>query len=121
MLCYECYINGDRLYQAGGATKLLGAHVMWLDHPAHGITFGVSGLNHDEGSVHWESRKLKVGDEVIIKIVESERTDPPKPLKTENRPSEVESARSEHRRLKAKIAELEAQWGEELATDMADA
>ena len=121
MLCYECYVNGSRLYQAGGATRLLGARVVWMDHPAHGISFGVSGLNHNEDSVHWESRKLSVGDEVTIKIIEADRTDPPRPLKTQDRAQGIASARAEHRRLKAKIAELEGQWGEQLATDMADA
>ena len=61
------WTNGKTL---GGETQ----NSMWVGARAHSPSFG----NHR----HWQCRELKIGDEVTIRVVDTDTSDPPLPAGT---------------------------------------
>src|SRR5262245_7234697 len=86
MLAFEISINGHRVQTiANGAVGSLSAGAMWCRIPASGNTVheelrtfsnGIEGSSND--TVGWPHFPLKIGDEVVVRIVEVEgRLDQP--------------------------------------------
>jgi len=96
MLVLEVYVNGKRVARAGAADlSVLGVHLTGvgkLGHPSRGSRFQKEGYDVDLGvagltsrartkrneHLRWGSRRaLKVGDEVLVRIVDSHLADKP--------------------------------------------
>ena len=81
MLCYEIWLNGERLFVAGHKDAItLEARVLF--HRKHTEQFlGVSSIVGLEGQrpkdFEWDTPLLGIGDEVRIKLVESDSPIPP--------------------------------------------
>jgi hypothetical protein len=74
----EVYINGDKLCTAGiGSGAALNATVeVVAQDVGYDMTFRVGGLENDE-FVIWSDRELRVGDEINIRMVDTESVDRP--------------------------------------------
>jgi len=74
MRAFEVQLNGKRLCVAGiGDNGVLTAYIAYLvGQYKNELRLDVSGLNSStQDYVTWSKRKLKVGDEVRIKIIET--------------------------------------------------
>ena len=69
MIAFEIHINGEKKCVAGDA-KVLNAI---LNGPPS-LSFRVGGLKNDE-HIEWLESSVKVGDEITIRIVETEKVD----------------------------------------------
>ncbi len=81
MRAFEVYLNGKRLCLAGiGDDGVLDAMVDYVvGRGRNQQTLRVAGLiNATQEHVIWSRRRLKIGDEVRVKIVESASIDRPK-------------------------------------------
>jgi hypothetical protein len=81
MRAFEVQLNGERLCTAGvgedGALTAIVDHVRTSGRNELQLT--VSGLVHSiDEHVTWRSRRLRVGDEVTVKVVEAARVDTPR-------------------------------------------
>jgi len=82
LLCFEVHSNGVRLCRAG-LSDGGGVHVIASCLQRSGedsfVGFSVTGLDSRTGEhVHWVSpRALSVGDELVIRVVESDHADDP--------------------------------------------
>ena len=109
MIGFEVSLNGKRLCTAAAGEKgVLTAMVSWVLRTAEGVTqpselrLEVGGLA-DDAHLRWPSpRKLDVGDEVVVKIVETTRPDPPARVERDDRTFVEAEERKYYERLKAK-------------------
>jgi len=81
MRAFEVQLNGKRLCLAGvgerGVLTAIIEHIAGLN--GSNLNLNVGGLFSSTWKhVRWRNRRLKVGDEVLIKIVESESVDKPR-------------------------------------------
>lgn len=84
MKAFEIRLNGKQLLVAGttGQGNVLSTVVTWTSvsppsPPSGEFHFHVGGVDGDTGEhVGWSVPKVGVGDEITIKIVESDRSDP---------------------------------------------
>lgn len=74
----EVHLNGDKLCTAGiGSQEALNATIDIVGQDRnYQMTFRVGGLKNDE-FVIWSDRELRVGDEITVRIIETERVDVP--------------------------------------------
>ena len=105
MPVFNVYLNGKKVSTAGvGDTGVLGAHVSWArrrgehtlaknpDSVEEELRLDVGGLiTPADEHVRWVDRKLKVGDEIRIVIVEEAAVDRPRTRKRRNRSKELRS------------------------------
>ena len=113
MLVFQVYLNGKKVSTAGiGDLGVLGAHVSWVrrkdgktlarkpDSVEEELTFHVGGLiTPTEEHVRWLDRKLKVGDEVRIRIVEDGAIDRPRSRERLDRSKELRTQKRYLRQL----------------------
>ena len=84
MIGFEVHLNGERLYTAGvGETGVMTAGVTWAVRTVRGVaspselTLEVGGMSADE-HLNWASpRMLRVGDQVVLNVVDAATPDPP--------------------------------------------
>jgi hypothetical protein len=113
MICFEVYVNGKRVCLAGvGETGVLSGILTWVkrgphqahedagedDIPDEDVTLHVGGLGqHGKDALHldWADEDLNVGDEVLLRIVERDKCDPPEDART-NIAELVEQGRREY-------------------------
>lgn len=81
MRAFEVQLNGKRLCLAGvgerGVLTAIIEHIAGLN--GSNLNLNVGGLFSSTWKhVRWRNRRLKVGDEILIKIVESESVDKPR-------------------------------------------
>ena len=83
----EVYLNEVKLCTAGiGPGGALNATLdIVAEDTGYDMTFRVGGLENDE-FVIWSDRELRVGDEINIRVVETESVDRPKRRTSECRP-----------------------------------
>jgi hypothetical protein len=103
MPVFHVYLNGKKVSTAGvGELGVLGAHVSWVRRTGNlsrkpgrveeELTLHVGGLvTPTDEHVRWLDRKLKVGDEVSIRVVESAPIDPPSSRERRNHSNELRS------------------------------
>jgi D-lyxose ketol-isomerase len=119
MIAFELYLNGKKLCTAGvGNDGVLSAHVTWVrrtgertrsrkpNSAEEQLTMDVGGLvcPADE-HVRWhEDQAVQVGDEVRIKIVETNRVDRPSARKRRNVSEDL-------RRQKRYVREMAKRFG----------
>jgi hypothetical protein len=76
-LCFEVTINQDNPVAAGAPeANVLSAIVSYVTE-RNELTLEVGGLASNSERLDWISRDLKVGDVMVIRIVESNAPDPP--------------------------------------------
>ena len=109
MVGFEITLNGQRLCTAAaGETGVLTAAVTWVYREAPGVSepselrLEVGGLSQDS-HLRWPApRLLNVGDEVNIRIVETNEADPPARIEREDRAFVESEERKYYERLKLK-------------------
>jgi hypothetical protein len=109
MIGFKVSLNGKRLYTAAaGARGVMTACVTWVFREAPGVrnrsdlSLQVGGLAKD-AHLNWASpRKLKVGDKVVVTIVDTKKPDPPSRTKRDDAALVEASERQYYERLKAK-------------------
>jgi hypothetical protein len=109
MIGFEVDLNGTRLCTASaGETGVLSAIVTWVQRSAPGVpepselSLAVGGLAKGT-QLEWVSqRKLAVGDEVLVKIVETATPDPPVHTRTVDRAADEADERKYYERLRLK-------------------
>jgi len=92
MIALQLTVNGSPQYTIGiGDLGMLNAEVRWVRLPTkdsihESIHVGSRGTTSPENlameipkHVYWQNIRLEVGDEVTIKVVETETFDPPLP------------------------------------------
>jgi hypothetical protein len=87
MRAFEIYINGERLCLAGvGSAGVFSAVIEYLGGDEEDLRLDVGGwLIPEQEHVRWRDRSLSVGDDVRIRILESDKVDAP----TERLPTNV--------------------------------
>ena len=82
MPVFHVHLNGKKVSTAGvGELGVLGAHVSWVRRAGQDaeLTLHVGGLiTPTQEHVRWLDRKLKVGDEVSIRVIEDAPIDRPR-------------------------------------------
>jgi hypothetical protein len=109
VIAFEVTLNGQRLCTASaGEAGVLSATVTWVMRSAPGVA-GLSDLRLEVGGLakdahlHWPaSRKLAVGDEVILKILDTAHSDPPSRTEREDHAFVEAEERKYYERLKLK-------------------
>ena len=94
MIALLVKVNGKRICLAGiGDHGVLGAGIEWIntEHRKR-LAFHVGGLA-DDTFHEWTTPKLKVGDKVLIQVVEADQVEPAQQLRR---------SKPRHRRAKAK-------------------
>ena len=94
MPVFQVYLNGKRVSTAGvGNLGVLGAHVSWVRRSVEEeLTLHVGGLiTPTEEHVRWLDRKLKIGDEIRIVIVQDASVDRPRSRERRDRSAELRS------------------------------
>lgn len=103
MPVFQVFLNGKKVSTAGvGDLGVLGARVSWVrrkrersqakraDKAKEELTLHVGGLIAPAGEhVRWLDRKLKVGDEIQIAIVENAAIDRPRSRQRRDRRTEL--------------------------------
>jgi hypothetical protein len=121
-VCYEVFRNGSLLCRAGVREGVFGATMMWSSRPAEAskpwsCDLRVGGLTGDT-HVDWVLEPIALGDEVLIKVVESTSVDPPKDLRPQDpgaaRRTNLQMSRKYYVELQDQIAKLEAEWGDQV-------
>jgi len=79
MRAFEIYVNGERLCLAGVSdASVLTAIMDYVGRDKERLHLHVGGLLiPQEEHVRWQDRDLAVGDEIRIRIVESDKVDAP--------------------------------------------
>jgi len=108
MIGFEVTLNGKRLCTAAtGDTGVLTAIVTWVLRDVEGVKepsdlrLEVGGLANGV-HLHWPSPKLAVGDEVLVRVVETKQADPPTRVDRDDRAFVASEERKYYERLKAK-------------------
>ena len=83
MRAFEVFVNGERLCLAGIAGRcvltVIIDHVKGKVDPVDDVDIHVGGLISDtDEHVEWTNTKLNTGDEVRVRIIESDSADEPK-------------------------------------------
>ena len=81
MRAFEIYVNGKRLCLAGVTdASVLTTIIDYVGRDTQRLHLHVCGLLiPQEEHVRWQERDLTVGDEVRIRIIESDKVDAPTP------------------------------------------
>jgi hypothetical protein len=117
MPVFQVYLNGKKVSTAGvGELGVLGAHVSWVRRSGEHtlsrkpgsveeeLTLHVGGLVSPAGEhVRWLDRKLRVGDEVCIRIAEDGRVDRPRGRNRRDRAKELRSQKRYVREMARKF------------------
>ena len=114
MRAFAVSLNAKRLCVAGiGDNGVLTAHIAHLvGQYKNELRLDVSGLNSStQDYVTWSKRKLKVGDEVLIKIIETKSSDRPTTSIDLPKESVREDPKEEIRNQKRYVREMARKFG----------
>ena len=101
MIGFEVLLNGQKLCVAGAGDGVLSAVVSSVPTRQE-LGLEVGGLA-DEAHLKWTiPRSLTVGDEVIVRVVETQHPDPPSLTQRDDRALVEASERKHYERLKQK-------------------
>ena len=116
MRAFVTYLNGRKLCTAGvGADGVLSAILTWTGpvgsrarSEQRGILeelfLDVGGLiSPADEHVRWRHHRIKVGDEICIKVVESTRVDPPRHREKRDRTRELREQKAYVRQMVRKL------------------
>ena len=126
MICLAVSSEGKQLAVAGDSDAIVQATIASGTQigtpPRPGFALTVSGYAAG-GVLEWITRDLFVGDEVVLRVVESSQPDRPVRVLTDAEFDNLTDkkglllARGEYAALKRRMRTLEAEYGERLATD----
>jgi hypothetical protein len=107
MICFDVSINGERACLAGKTgLEIMDCLLLYYSTHSEGgenLQVSVAGMDADKTQSHWlENRKLAVGDEITIRIVESESPDPISHEKRFDKQFVEDSERNYYEHMKAK-------------------
>lgn len=80
MFALEVFVNGKKLFVAGAPPRgVLSSDLSWTHRHPERLHFRVGGLLGDGSLDHieWKTPDVNVGDEIVIRITDSESTDEP--------------------------------------------
>ena len=83
MKAFEIVLNGDNVCRAGLESEkgVLTTHIIstiGLDNQPNSVNLNVSGLNSASNeSLKWVTQELKMGDEILVRIIDTEEIDSP--------------------------------------------
>lgn len=83
MKAFEIIINDDNICRAGleSGKGVLTTHIIsttGLDNQSDSVSLNVSGLNSASNeSLKWVTQEVKVGDEILVRIIDTEEIDQP--------------------------------------------
>jgi hypothetical protein len=102
MRAFALYLNGKKISTAGiGADGVLSANITWVSGKgqptspkrrvaSEQIGVALGGLNTEtDEHLRWSQRPLRVGDEVCIKVIETDSVDKPRHRQRRNRTQEL--------------------------------
>jgi len=98
MVAFEIFINGKKKCTAGiGKPGVVTTILNWVQadeqrgrKPSEDMELSVGGLiSRSREFLEWFRRDLKRGDEIVVRVVESERADPPKTRRREDRAKQL--------------------------------
>ena|ERR1700694_3340203 len=107
MRAYEVFLNGKRLCVAGiGSDGYISAYITYQSDP-NATWIDVMGLeNRKKLYVRWTRKNLRVGDEVLLKIVDRKSVDKYEVIRPHDEKKDLESMKRDVRE-KAKALGLE--------------
>lgn len=126
MICLAVSNNGTHLCLAGDPDAIVmaelssGTHIGNPPRPGFALTVGASTAG---GLVEWARRDLFIGDEVLIKVIQSSDVDSPTRVLTHEEFEGLADkrglllARGEYAALKRRMRVLEREYGERLRGD----
>ena len=80
MFAFEVSVNGKKLFVAGAPPGgVLSSMLSWTCRHPERLQFHVGGLPGDGSQDHieWKTPQIGVGDEIVIRITDSDATDEP--------------------------------------------
>ena len=80
MLAFEILVNGKSLCIAGTAPNaVLSTILSWSRRHPERLNFHVGGIPGDDSTRHfeWETPRIEIGDEVLIRVIEADTCDEP--------------------------------------------
>jgi alpha/beta superfamily hydrolase len=109
MIAFEVFINGKKTATAGvGELGVLSAILSWVrrqDESSDELTFELGGLittGEQKEHLRWLSEQLSVGDQVLVRIVDSDVIDSPKEREVTSSERDEFLERKYYERLKEK-------------------
>ena len=109
MITFEVFINGKKVTTAGVADYgVLSAILSWVkrrQEKGEELSLNIGGLvSNDLQTEHlnWLQQDLKVGDEIVIKIVDAEKADPVASRTLKSAEADAEGERRYYEHLKQK-------------------
>jgi hypothetical protein len=73
MRAFEIYVNGEKVCTAGLADGVMSVIINHVGRRGFGLWIG--GL--DSEHVHWDAPAVGVGDEILVRLTDTEIVDPP--------------------------------------------
>jgi hypothetical protein len=83
MIAFEISVNGEKACVAGGNNFVYSAIISRVDDATELVDFNVTGMLDENGTpkyLRWNTPAIQLGDEVTIRIVETNSPDPPRPI-----------------------------------------
>lgn len=105
MRAFEVYVNGKKLCTAGlppNSVLTTNINHVSITDELFGVTVGGLNCATDE-HVRWRNTRLRVGDEVRVKIVEADSVDRPRKRFKRNRKKELETQKRHVRETAKKL------------------
>ena len=79
MLAFEIVVNGNVICTAGAGPKhrVLATALSWTHRDPDRIAFTVGGVPASDQHLNYDVPEISVGDEIIIRVIETENVDEP--------------------------------------------
>ncbi len=113
MIAFEVYLNGKKLCTAGvGELGVVSTNLAWRGSQPYEnggslvpeyLRLDVGGLANSGEHLRWINRKLRCGDTLTVKIVESVATDKPRERKRPDLAADLRSQKQYVRRMAKKL------------------
>jgi len=78
-LAFQILVNGEPVCIAGAITdqRVLTTCLSWTHREPDRIGFTVGGIPQSDQHINWKVPDVSLGDEILIRIVETDKADPP--------------------------------------------
>lgn len=85
MLAFEISVNGTIVCVAGAGPKhrVISSIVSWTRRDPDQISLHVGGVPQSDQHLTWNTPKISIGDEITIRIVETDTVDEPDDIRPE--------------------------------------
>jgi hypothetical protein len=82
MIAFEIFVNGRQVCVAGG-TSMFSAMLSYVDDGSPEANLNITGAQQEIGAMkifHWLMSNLNIGDELQIRLIDTQKVDAPQPL-----------------------------------------